>query len=311
MPGIGVVVNPQARGNRRRTDRAERLAEIVGDAGVVRETAAVTQLAETAREFAARDLDVLAVCGGDGSIFRVFSALIPAYGDRPLPAVLPLRAGTINFVAAAIGCRRGPPEKVLAHVVRNYCRGIAHDTTERDLLCVNGTQYGFVIGCGAVVNFLRAYYAQQGTGPLYAIRLLARVVVSALAGGPFARGIVQPVEADITCDGERVPFRLFTVVLAGTVDRVALGFRPLYLGDRKRGYLHLVGGPFGAREFLRCFGRLRKGFPTEEPTLYDNLGRMVSIRFARPAAYMIDGDVAPPVTQLDVATGPRVILIRG
>ncbi len=311
MPGIGVVVNPQARGNRRRLGRTQRLVDIVGDAGLVREPNAVTQLAEVAGEFLARRVDVLAVCGGDGSVFRALSAFIPTYGGEPLPAVLPLRAGTINFVAAAIGCRRGAPEKVLAHVVRNHRRGIAHDTTERDLVCVNGDQYGFVVGCGAVVNFLRAYYAQQGTGPLYAARLLTRVVVSALAGTSFARGIVQPVEADITCDDERVPFRLFTVVLVGTVDRVALGFRPLYLGNRKRGYLHLVGGPVGAREFVRCFRRFRRGFPTEEPTLYDNLGRVVAIRFARPAAYMIDGDVAAPVSQLEVTTGPRITMIRG
>ena len=311
MPGIGVVVNPQARGNRRRSQRVRRMAEILGDDGEVWAPEAVATLTDVASEIRARRLDVLAVCGGDGSIFRALSALIPVYGDEPLPAVLPLRAGTINFVAAAIGCRRGAPEKVLAHVVRNQRRGIAPDTVERDLLCVNGGVYGFMLGCGAVVNFLRAYYGQPGAGPLAAIRLLARVVVSGVLGTSFARGIVQPVEADVMCDEERVPFRLFTVVLAGTVDRVALGFRPTYLANRKRGYLHLVGGPMGAWEFLRCCRRLRRGFPTEEPTLYDNLAREVTIRFARPAPYMIDGDVLDSVSELHVATGPRVSMIRG
>lgn len=311
MPSIGVVLNPWARGNRHHTHRVDRLARVLGDWGIVRETEEVGQLTDVACEFLEQQVEILAVCGGDGSVFRTLSAFIPTYGTEPLPAVLPLRAGTINFVAAAIGCRRGSPEKVLAHVVRNCRQGIAHDVTERDLLCVNGTQYGFVVGCGAVVNFLRVYYGRQGTGPLSAAMLLARVFVSSFVGTSLARGIKQPVEADITCDDERVPFRVFTVILASTVDRIALGFRPTYLGHRKRGYLHFIGGPVGAWTVLKKLRRLHRGFPTEDATLYDNLAREVVMRFAHPAAYMIDGDVASPVPELRVTTGPRVTMIRG
>jgi diacylglycerol kinase family enzyme len=311
MAGIGVVVNPHAGRNARRRDRVERLSRIVGDTGLVRETASLQEVAEVAGEFLAHQVDILAVFGGDGSVFRSLSALIPVYGATPLPPILPLRAGTINFVAASIGCRRGDPEKVLGRVVRDYRRGRAHDVTERDLLRVNDTQYGFAFGCGAVVNFLRAYYGAQQGGRLAAAALLAKVVLSAMMGSPFARSIVQPVEADITCDDERVPFRVFTVVLGATVDQIALGFKPTYLGARKRGYLHLVGGPVGAREFMRNITRFYRGFPTREARLYDNLAREVIVRFARPEPYMLDGDVLPPVRDLRVTTGPRVTLIRG
>jgi len=311
MAGIGVVVNPHARGNRRYRDRVQRLADIVGEGGLVRETESIVHITDVACEFLARQVEIVAVCGGDGSVFRCLSAFIPVYGNEPLPLLLPLRAGTINFLAAAIGCRRGAPEKVLAHVARDYVHGGTHDVVERDVLCVNGTQYGFVFGCGTVVNFLRAYYGRHGTGRLSAAILLAKVVVSALAGASLARGIVQPVEADILCDGERVPFRLFTAVLAATVDRIALGFKPTYLATRKRGYFHIVGGPIGVGGFLRSIYRLYRGFPTGERALYDNLARQVSIRFESAATYMIDGDVLPAVAELQVTTGPRVAMIRG
>lgn len=311
MSGIGVLVNPRARENRRRPDLAERLRSIVGESGLVRETQNIPEIADVAGEFLARQVAIVAVCGGDGSVFRCLSALVPVYRDVQLPRLLPLRAGTINFVAEAIGCRRGSPEKVLAHVTRDYLRGGTHDVVERDLLCVNGEQYGFVFGCGAVVNFLRAYYGQRGAGPLRASLLLAKVVASALAGTSFARAIVQPVEADILCDGERVPFRVFTAVLGATVDRIALGFRPTYLATRKRGYFHIVAGPIGAWAFLRSMGRLQRGFPTGEATLYDNLAREVTIRFTPAAAYMMDGDILPAVSELRVTTGPRLAMIRG
>jgi diacylglycerol kinase family enzyme len=311
MPGIGVVVNPVAGRNRNRGDRAGHLATVLGACGVVRETESIHDLADVAGEFLARKVDILGVCGGDGSIHRCLSALIPVYGAEPLPRVLPLRAGTINFVAAAIGCRRGSPERVLGQIVRRYQQGGTYDTTERDLLCVNGTEYGFAVGSGAVVNFLRAYYGRQGTGAASAAWLLATVIASGVLGTKLVRGIAQPVEADVFCDDERVPFRTFTVILGATVERIALGFRPTYLGNRKRGYLHFVGGPVGAWAVLKKLRRLRRGFPLEEPTLYDNLARRLTVRFGRPTSFMIDGDIGDPVEELLVTTGPRITLIRG
>jgi hypothetical protein len=108
-----------------------------------------------------------------------------------------------------------------------------------------------------------------------------------------------------------VPFRVFTVILGATVEQIALGFRPTYLGNRKRGYLHFVGGPIGAWPVLKKLRRLRRGFPIEEPTLYDNLARRLTVRFDRPTTFMIDGDIGTAVDELLVTTGPRVTLIRG
>jgi diacylglycerol kinase family enzyme len=311
MPGIGVVVNPRAGGNRRWAARAARLRAVVGDCGVVHEPRDLKALAEVAAGFREDEVEIVAVCGGDGSMHQAVSALVPVYGSAALPPMLPLRAGTINYVAATVGCRRGSPEKVLSHVVRQYRLRAPYDTTERDTVCVNGGDYGFVVGCGAVVNFLQLYYGRQGTGSLSAARLLARVIVSGLLGSGFARSVVQPVEADILCDDERVPFRVFTVVLAGTVAQIALGCKPMYLANRKRGYLHLVAGPIGPWAVLKKLRRLRRGFPMEEPTLYDNLARRVTVRFARPAPYMVDGDLVAPVGELDVTAGPRITFIRG
>ena len=73
----------------------------------------------------------------------------------------------------------------------------------------------------------------------------------------------------------------------------------------------LVSGPIGAWAFLHNIGRLYRGFPTGEQTLYDNLAREVTIRFTPAATYMVDGDILPAVTELQVTTGPRLGMIRG
>jgi diacylglycerol kinase family enzyme len=311
VPAIGVVVNPHARGNRNGAgERARRLAEVVGGDGLVRVTESRPAIEEVAREFRDRGAEVLAICGGDGSYHCTLTGFRAVYGDAPLPLLLPLRAGSINYIADAIGGRRGGPEQALERVVRDYRRGRTYETTERDVVRVNGCEYGFVLSFGTAVNYLRTYYALEHQGPVSAARLLGRLIVSALTGTHLARAVFQAVGADVECDGEPIPFRQFTFFFAATVDRIALGFRPTYLGTRKRGYLHVLGGPISAARLIRRIVRIYRGFPTGEPQLFDNLARRLTIRFFRPESYMLDGDILEPAERLDVDVPCRVTLIR-
>jgi diacylglycerol kinase family enzyme len=312
MPGIGVIINPNASGNRKDTvAREDRMAEVVGAFGVVRVTPSVEAIDEVAREFHARGIDILAICGGDGSDHCTLTAFHRVWGTQKLPLLLPLRAGTINYVADATGGRRGNPEQVLARVVRDYRRGHTHVTTERDVLRVNGGDVGFLLSFGTAVNYLRAYYALDRQGPGPATRLLARLMASAVAGSHLSRAVFQEVEADVDCDGEPLPFRLFPFFFAGTIERIALGFRPTYLGNRKRGFFHVIGGPVPARRLVRRAVRIYRGFPTGEPLLYDNVGQRLVIRFARPTHIMLDGDILEPLERVEVDVALRVELVCG
>jgi diacylglycerol kinase (ATP) len=311
MAGIGVVVNPYAKGNLGHRDRPERLQGIVGEDGLVAQTNGLGAIDDVARRFLDRGVDILAVCGGDGTIFRTVTAFRRVYGERELPMLLPLRAGTINVIAGSIRCMHGSPERVLSHVVHDFRRGGTHDTVERDLMAVNGDQFGFLFGLGMIVNFLRVYYTSPKPGPVRAAGLLTKFAISALFGTSLARGAFHPFNADIDCDGERVPFRRFTMVLAMTIESVALGFRPGYLATRKPGYFHLLAGPMAPSRIVRFLHRFRFGLPVSDENLYDNLARDVRIVFDRPTHYMVDADILGPVDSLRLTAGPRVQLIRG
>lgn len=312
MPGIGVVVNPHARSNRAAgPERVARMTEVLGRDGFVRVTDSVAMIEEVAREFRERGVEVLAICGGDGSYHCTLTAFCAVYGKAPLPLLLPLRGGTVNYIAKATGGRRGRPEQTVARVVRDYRRGRVYETTELDMLCVNGREHGFVLSFGTAVNFLRRYYARPKQGPTQAALLLGRLIASALTGTHGARAVFQATRADVEVDGEPLPFRQFTFFFASTVERIALGFRPTYLGQRKRGYMHVLGGPVPATRLIRRAVRIYRGFPTHEPTLFDNLAQRGVIRFFRPEAWMLDGDILEPVARLAVEVAGRVTLIRG
>jgi len=311
VPGIGVIINPHAGRNGDVAARVRRFEQIVGKEGVVRVTPDLAAIENVVGELARQRVEMLAVCGGDGSHFRVLSAWRRLHPEGPWPLYLPLRAGTMNYIARSIGCMRGGPEHVLSHVVHDYRHGHIHDIVERELLVVNDEHAGFTVGGGIVVNFLQLYYSSPRQSGLTAIGLLGRLIASAMLGTSLVRGAFRRVEADIDCDDERVPFRTFTVILAGTVTHVALGFKPMYLAARKRQHFHLLAGPIGPLRLARRIPRLWRGVPLEDPEFYDNLARMVTIRFAAPTRLMMDGDLLDPMSQLTMRTGPVIPLVRG
>jgi len=310
VPGIGVVLNPNARANRRSRDRVQLFTDAVGKDGIVRQTGSLDEVEQLAHEFRDRRIDILAVCGGDGSFFRTLSAMVRAYGNEPLPQFLPLRAGSMNTIASSVGCRRGRPERVLAHTVADYRAGRPFAVTERHLIQVNGEHFGFMIGAGVVVDFLQVYYASGTPGPRTAGKLFARVILSGLTHSAFSRGLFKPVEADIDCDDERVPHRRFTFIYASSITDIGLGLQATYLATRKRGFFHLLAGPILPRHVLPRLWRLWSGRPLGLDELYDNLAQHVRVEFSRPSHYMIDGDVLGVVPRLDVVTGPRLTIIQ-
>ncbi len=311
MAGIGVIVNAHASGNRRKPKRVTVFASIVGQDGFVVATETLEQLEAALVEFHERRIDILAVCGGDGSFYHAVSAAVGIWGEHDLPLLLPLRGGTINNLSRTIGARRRRPESMLAHVVKDYRQGKTHEVTERNLIKVNGRSYGYIVGTGLIVNFLRLYYSGNKPGPARAFGLVGMLILSNIFGTSLISGIVKPFEADITCDGERVPFRSFTLLLASSVAHIGLGVTPFYLSARKSGYFHVLAGPSTPMQLISRLWRFFRGFPANLDTLYDNMANHVRIEFATPQAFTLNGDLLDPVEVLELEAGPKACFISG
>jgi len=307
---IGVVINPHAGGNRGDDGRLARLQQILGASGVAVAPASLSDLDRVVHEIKGRGVDVLAVCGGDGSFFRTLSAAARAYGPESLPRFLPLRGGSMNTIARSVGCRRGRPESVLAQVVAELRAGGRIDSTERQLMVINGDSFGFMSGAGAVVNFLQAYYGRAGRGPVAAASLFGRALLSAALRDGFAQQLLSGIDAEIKSDDQRLAQRHFNFVYASTINEIGLGIQVTYRGDRTPGHFHLIAADIRPTQALARVHRLRRGRPLDLPTVYDNVARSVRIEFERPTHYMIDGDVLPPVQRLDLSSGPRLTILR-
>src|SRR5580704_18926574 len=120
MSGIGVVFNPRSRRNLGDPSAARRLADALGDHGVVREAHSRDELHRIAEDFANLGIEVLGISGGDGTNHVTITGFLDVYGARALPQLAFLRGGTMNTVANSVGISEGKPEGLLGRLIRAY-----------------------------------------------------------------------------------------------------------------------------------------------------------------------------------------------
>lgn len=305
MPGIGIILNPHSRSNRKNPERIKRLGFIVGDKGSCQQTQDIADIPTIIHEFKEKDIEILGISGGDGTNHCTMTTLINEYGDKPLPKIAFLRGGTMNAIANALDIH-GSPEQILSNLILKYHEEQKFETSEVDLLNVNGL-YGFLFGNGLISRFINLYYKNK-SGPLGAFLLLNRVMFGAVCGLPLARELTERFDAEVTVDGQKWGYKNFVFIDAGTMESFCFGYRPFYRARTKPGYFQVMGCSANPRQVLAGFPRILMGKPPKR-NYEDSLARDVQIRLAKPQDYMLDGDMQPVTDHISIKTGPRLTFI--
>jgi diacylglycerol kinase family enzyme len=306
MPGIGVILNPYSRANRKRPERVKHLGFIVGDRGSCHATETLDQVRELAHQFQSQGIEILGLSGGDGTNHQTLSAFIEVYGDRPLPKVAFLRGGTMNNLANQLGIR-GTPERVLSQIIIAYHEGGSIREVPVDMVQVNGC-YGFFFGMGVITKFIDIFSnVDDKPSPARAAWLLSRAVGSAMVGGRFSRELCERFDAKLTVDGEVQPFRNYTMIFSGTVQSLGFGFRPLYRANTIPGQFQTVAISATARQLFTSFPSALLARPSKSENYIDKMGSQVVLEFERPMRYIVDGDFPEAGTRrIEIKRGPRL-----
>lgn len=222
MPGIGIVTNPHSKLNKRNPERHKVLGYILGQRGQLAVTNSIAELESVAAEFKARDVEILAINGGDGTISRTLTAFIRCYGKEPLPKIAILGGGTINVLRTNLGIH-GTPEDVLFRLVEQHSAGVDFQVKGVRTIEVDGT-YGFMFGDGIVANFLDLFYRNK-TNAAGSILLILRLYWASWFNRELFQSVVNTQEYRLNPAQGKPLEGPAAAVMCSTLERMPLGAR--------------------------------------------------------------------------------------
>lgn len=307
MPGIGVILNPYSKKYKKKPHKAKQMGFIVGDKASCKETEDLQDLRRVAEEFKTRDIDILAINGGDGTIHCTLTNFINVYGEKPLPKIALLRGGTLNNVANCMGIK-GTSEKILSDLLVKYHEDIPFETKELTLTKIND-EYGFIFGCGVIYRFMQAYYKDGNPSPSKAVTTLLRCIGSALVNGKMAGGLFERFNAKVTVDGKKWPFANYSALYTGSVYQIGLDFKVYYHVFKKPDQFHAVGFSIPPRNILRHVPKMYLGKSCGSSEIVEESAKEMLIELEKPLAFTIDGDLKAPVDRFHITQGPKLTVL--
>jgi hypothetical protein len=242
---VGVVRNPASHANRKRPRPAPEGGDVL-----FAQAPSATVMAEVLADFARRDVGLVVLEGGDGSLRDMITALPAAFGEaQPLLGVVP--AGKTNLLARDLGLASLdtlPLDRLLAAAREPVAPERLKVRRALEVKWTAGDRpaaHGFFFGAAA---FRRATDMAQTVHSLGAFQrpaiamTLAGVLAKVLTGGPedpWRAGEAMRLQID----GRPQPEGRRFLFLASTLKRFPLRFRPFGATDGGLRYLDVDAPP--------------------------------------------------------------------
>jgi hypothetical protein len=272
---------------------------------------------------------LICIYGGDGTIQRVLDRLSPRKQDEVTLALL--GGGTMNVTASWCGYDR-PPAHNFRAVVRAYRNGnlLLREVPLLDVRAGERLTRGFTFGMGPIIRVLNAY--EKGKkGKRAAIAIALKAVMAASIHYPAElTGLLDEMDADITLDGERLPYERFSTVMVNTTGEINPGVTP-FVGERTRDTFYAAAYATDSREVALAIpllakgilpidtgsllrrlapwkrGDERKGLPTDPRYVNRTAGHMEIV--TREPLYTVDGELlTTDAGRIDIQLGLRLRL---
>lgn len=309
MPGIGVINNPRSRQNLKHPQRIKKLGYILGQDGESKETWNFEALDEVLKDFKKRDIDIIAINGGDGSNHVTLTSLIKIWGEKPLPKVALLRGGTLNTISNA--CKiKGSTTWLLYNLSDKYSMGEPFEIIQRNLMKI-GDRYGFIFGNGVVAKFMKTYYDTGTPSPSHGAKVFLRGIYSVFTGGKLAKEWFRKLNAKVTIDDIELPKQPLTTMLAASIHEVGLGFIPFSRCEETPERFHVSLYAASPAVFLLDVPYMYFGRANHPRTGYEFAAKKVVIEIDEPWSYCIDGDMHTCESgKMTIEKGPRLNIIR-
>ena len=304
---VVVLVNPNARAMRADPRLAARLAvmsEGIAEV-IVTEQPDLPRLAQTIVE---RQVQTLALCGGDGTGQAVLTALMRARRPARLPRIALLRGGTVNTIASNLGVR-GSPESLLAALCMRLRAGSPLPTMRQEVISVEG-RVGFVFAAALGARFLELYYDHPRPSLSRAIVLAAEVAWSALVSGRVAERLFQPTDVRAILDDNReIVVPAARLIVASTLTDVGVGMRICPRARDLPGHFQLLVSALSPNAMARQLPAVRAGRALVGDNHLDAIVARAELTFPDEEPYTLDGELFRGAS-LDVRSAGALEIVR-
>lgn len=306
MPGIGLIINPKSKQNKKNPARIKKIEEVFNNQGIYRLTHDMEGLREAAKEFKKEKIDILCINGGDGTNHMTLSAFMQEYEEKDFPLVALITGGTMNTYATSIGIKDNA-FKMLKKVIYNYNNKIPFKTIEQPLMKIND-RYGVLFGTGVIDRWMREYYKEGADGAKTAIKLILRGIYSTIMGTEEAKYYFKFEKIKLTVDGVTSKIEEFSTIAAGTIREMGLGFTPFYRAYEDMNKFHLLALAIKPLYFLPQFAKIYFGKPIKAKQFAEHLASEAILE-GENIYYMIDGENLDPVNRITIKAGPIIKII--
>jgi diacylglycerol kinase family enzyme len=307
---IGIITNPHSKLNKRNPQIINRLRSLTGSHCDLHITESLAHLDHVAQALYRKKLEVLAICGGDGTISRTITALIKSFGSKhPLPKLAVLKGGTINLVASQLQQKssfRGNVNRLIQlSKKQNPCLAKSIKTIEID------GNFGFLYADGSHVSLLEEFYRNK-TGLAGASWIAVKLVGSFLSQGQYIDRLITPKTVQIASPNEPQVIQLESLGnLIGTISKLPLGFPLMPFARENPDHFQFTAITSPREKLLWQLPSImlkhKKGSSVGKHTLTTN---EMSISADSPFSYTIDGEIYKSNGYLEIKTGPSLDFVR-
>jgi len=305
---IVTIVNPNAGRALKDPSLVSSLERILSPHGLFMVTRSLAEIPSAVENIARENPDILAICGGDGTLYHTLSPFFHLNGTQNLPLIAILKGGTTNTLLKSVGSKENPQYFARRMVDEIHGRR-RFNFVEFDVMKIN-EGYGFFAGIAMSAKLVVAYLKGGNASIPKAVSLILKSAGSALVGGPFARELSAPVSVEGSVDGVPFPLKSVTVLFVSTTSTIGFGLKPTARGHERPGYFQLVASSrhpsFLVWQFLSA---LIIGSPLRGKGHAQGLFKHLELTFSQPEYYMVDGELFSSRT-FNVEIGPRLKIIR-
>jgi hypothetical protein len=261
-------------------------------------TGSAAHLPDAIDRLARRDLDVLVVNGGDGTLQHALTEIL---GRRPfsrLPLVAPLRGGRTNMTALDLGADRDPVRGLRGLIEDARAGRLEERVALRPILRVEidrgrRVEYGMFFGVGVIrraIGLTLGLFPEGRSQGGFGAGLVTLALTARLAFRP-REGILEPDKIQIRLDGESVAAGEFYLAIATSLERLFWRINPFW-GDGT-GPVRFTCFASDARRVLAAAPGILRGRPGRIacPENGYTSGRFERAQLLFDSGFTIDGEI--------------------